>query len=125
MAKDTETSASQRRSHTRSTFRRRLTYVAVVSCFACENAYANPTGAAVVNGQAGFNRQGNVLSVTNSPGAIINWQSFSIGAAETTRFIQQSAASSVLNRVVGQDISVILGTLQSNGKVFLINPPVF
>src|SRR3990172_9212984 len=39
-----------------------------------------------------------------------------------TRFIQQSAASAVLNRVVGQDPSSILGALQSNGRVFLINP---
>src|SRR5262249_46909546 len=62
------------------------------------------------------------LNVTNSPGAIINWQGFSIGAGETTRFIQQNAASSVLNRVVGPDPSVLLGTLSSNGRVFLINP---
>lgn len=110
------------RSSLRPACRRKLVYAAVVSCFAFENAYANPSGPAVVNGQVNFNRQGSVLNVTNSPGSIINWQSFSIGAAETTRFIQQSAASSVLNRVVGRDPSVLLGTLQSNGRVFLINP---
>src|SRR5262249_13798210 len=65
---------------------------------------------------------GNVLTVTNTPGAVINWQGFSIGANELTKFIQQSAASSVLNRVVGVDPSLILGALQSNGRVFLINP---
>jgi len=32
-----------------------------------------------------------------------------------TRFIQQSANSSVLNRITGQDPSRILGALQSNG----------
>ncbi len=69
-----------------------------------------------------MNRQGNLLSITNSPGAIINWRAFSIGSNEITRFIQQSSASSVLNRVVGADPSVILGALQSNGRVFLINP---
>ncbi|MGH8710813.1 MAG: filamentous hemagglutinin N-terminal domain-containing protein, partial [Burkholderiales bacterium] len=91
-------------------------------CFAGQLAYANPVGPTVVNGQATFATQGNLLSVTNTPGAIINWQQFSIGSNETTRFIQQSAASAILNRVVGVDPSKILGALQSNGRVFLINP---
>lgn len=100
--------------------RRKLLPVLIASCFG--PALANPLGPQVVQGQAGFSQNSNVLSVTNTPGAIINWQSFSIGAGEVTRFIQQNASSSVLNRVVGQDPSAILGTLQSNGRVFLINP---
>ncbi|MEI7637587.1 MAG: filamentous hemagglutinin N-terminal domain-containing protein, partial [Syntrophus sp. (in: bacteria)] len=59
---------------------------------------------------------------TNSPNSIINWQGFSIGINELTRFIQQSGNSAILNRVIGQDPSAILGALQSNGRVFLINP---
>ncbi|NBR30086.1 MAG: filamentous hemagglutinin N-terminal domain-containing protein, partial [Betaproteobacteria bacterium] len=101
---------------------RKLVAVAVAACFAGRFSYANPVGPTVVSGKATISSQGNVLSVINTPGAIINWQQFSIGAAETTRFIQQSAASTVLNRVTGVDPSVILGTLQSNGRVFLINP---
>src|SRR5258705_1784356 len=99
--------------------------LAVASCFAVSvqtPAFANPTGFAVVNGQVTFNYNGNTLNVTNTPGSIINWQRFAIGSNELTRFIQQSAASSVLNRVVGIDPSLILGALQSNGRVFLINP---
>ena len=65
---------------------------------------------------------GKQLTVTNSPGSIINWQSFSIAPGELTRFVQQNASSSVLNRITGQNPSQILGALQSNGKVFLINP---
>ena len=85
-------------------------------------ANANPTGAQVVSGSATLQQTGNVLQITNTPSAIINWQSFSIGASETTRFVQQSASSAVLNRVVAQNPSSILGALQSNGRVFLINP---
>jgi filamentous hemagglutinin family protein len=85
-------------------------------------AWANPTGAQVVHGTASFATQGNTLTVTNSPNAIINWQSFSIPGGSTTHFAQQSASSAVLNRVVGPDPSQILGTLSSNGRVFLINP---
>jgi filamentous hemagglutinin family protein len=83
---------------------------------------ANPTGPQIVAGQVSFAGTGKQLTVTNSPGSIINWQSFSIAPGELTRFIQQNAASSVLNRITGQNPTQILGALQSNGKVFLINP---
>ncbi|MEK6593729.1 MAG: filamentous hemagglutinin N-terminal domain-containing protein [Pseudomonadota bacterium] len=102
--------------------RRKLISLAVASCFASGVAQANPTNPVVVSGSAAIQQSGNLLSITNSPSAIINWGSFSIGAGEITRFIQQSQASAVLNRVVGQDPSAILGALQSNGRVFLINP---
>lgn len=100
--------------------RRKLLPVLIAGCVG--SALANPLGPQVVNGQASFSQQGNTLSITNTPGAVINWQAFSIGSGEVTRFIQQSASSSVLNRVVGQDPSQILGALQSNGRVFLVNP---
>jgi filamentous hemagglutinin family protein len=106
--------------HKITALRRRLLPVLIAGCFG--TAVANPLGPQVVNGQVSFNNQGNVLSVTNTPGAIINWQSFSINPGELTRFIQQNPTSAVLNRIVGQDPSQILGALQSNGRVFLINP---
>ncbi len=99
--------------------------LAVAACFSASvlnPAHAGPTNPVVVNGAAQFTTVGNLLSITNTPNAIINWGSFSIGANEITRFIQQSASSAVLNRVVGQNPSSILGALQSNGRVFLINP---
>src|SRR5262245_51045865 len=80
--------------------------LAMAACFSASIssvALANPNGFAVVNGQVTFNYNGNVLTITNTPGSIINWQNFSIGSNELTKFIQQSAASSVLNRVVGVD----------------------
>ena len=84
--------------------------------------HAAPTLPQVVSGQATFVQQGNVFSITNTPDTVINWQSFNINAGEVTRFIQQSSDSAVLNRILGQDPSQILGALQSNGRVFLINP---
>lgn len=83
---------------------------------------ANPAGATVIHGQATFAQQGNVFTITNTPNTIINWSSFSIQPGELTRFIQESSNSTVLNRITGQDPSRILGALQSNGRVFLINP---
>ncbi len=96
--------------------------IIVAACSSAQLAHANPVGPAVVNGSASLSTQGNLLTVTNSPGAILNWHSFSIGQGKITRFIQQSPASAVLNRVVGLDPSSIFGVLQSNGRVFLINP---
>jgi filamentous hemagglutinin family protein len=102
-------------------FRRQLVAAAVSACFAA-GASANPTGPSVVHGSASFATSGNTLTVTNTPGTIINWQAFSIRPDEVTRFIQSGAASAVLNRVTGTEHSSILGQLLSNGRVFLINP---
>ncbi|MGZ8269271.1 MAG: filamentous hemagglutinin N-terminal domain-containing protein, partial [Burkholderiales bacterium] len=82
--------------------------IAVSSCFT--QGWCNPTGPHIVNGAVTFQRpDARTLNMTNSPGAIINWQGFSIGANEVTRFVQQSASSAVLNRVVGADVSRIYG----------------
>ncbi|CAN5499974.1 hypothetical protein BH11PSE7_BH11PSE7_05310 [soil metagenome] len=84
--------------------------------------WANPQGQQVVRGQATFQSSGNTLTVTNTPGAAVNWQSFSIKANETTHFQQANSSSTVLNRVVNNNPSELLGNLTSNGKVVLINP---
>src|ERR1039458_7207614 len=102
--------------------RKRRIVVGICACFASAPAWSKPTAPQVVNGSASFNQAGKLLTVTNSNGAIINWNTFSIGANETTRFNQASASSSVLNRVLANDPSVLLGTLSSNGRVWLVNP---
>ncbi|MHB1155927.1 MAG: two-partner secretion domain-containing protein [Phycisphaerales bacterium] len=83
---------------------------------------AAPTGESVQAGSADFARSGNLTQITASNGAIINYQSFNIGAAETVRFIQPDAASRVLNRITGADPTQIDGTLLSNGIVYIVNP---
>ncbi len=67
--------------------RRTATATAVAACFSSP-VLANPTGHAVVHGTASVQQLGNILNITNSPNAIINWGSFSIGVNELTRFIQ-------------------------------------
>jgi filamentous hemagglutinin family protein len=87
-------------------------------------AAALPTDGHVVAGQAIIqNVSPTTLSVTQiSDKAILNWNSFSIAANEAVRFHQPSMHSIALNRVIGVDPSVILGQLQANGRIFLINP---
>jgi filamentous hemagglutinin family protein len=109
-------------------FRPKLIALSVAACFSVSatQTSANPTGGTVTSGSASFAPSGNTLTITNTANAIINWQSFSIGAGEITRFVQPSVSSAVLNRVVGANgaipQSVIDGVLSSNGRVFLINP---
>jgi len=102
--------------------RRHLFVLSIATCFIIAPALANPVNPVVINGAASFNQTGNVLAVTNSNGAIINWDKFSINAGETTRFLQTSTSSSVLNRVLLNDPTTIYGTLSSNGRVWLVNP---
>ena len=96
--------------------------VAIAAGFLSNPVMALPTGAQIANGAVAVNQTGALMTVTNTSGSIINWQGFSIGAGETVRFNQASTNSSVLNRVVTNNPSVLLGQLQSNGQVFLINP---
>ena len=102
-------------------FRRKAVAFGVAMAIASP-VYSNPTGLSVVAGQATSQAIGNLMQITNTPGAILNWQQFNIDVGQTTQFIQQNAASQVFNRVTGGDVSQILGSLQSNGQVFLINP---
>lgn len=51
----------------------------------------------------------------------MHWNSFSLNPQEVLIFDQAQETSSILNRVVGSDPSEILGKLQSNGMVYLIN----
>lgn len=114
---------SNRLSTTQSSSRFRRKAVALGVAMAMTSlAYANPNGMSVVAGQATAQTIGNLMQITNTPGAILNWQQFNIDAGQTTQFLQQNAGSQVFNRVTGGDVSQILGTLQSNGQVFLINP---
>jgi len=88
------------------------------------SARANPEGAVVVGGSATVSGAGTGNTVINqtSDRAIINWQDFSIGLGEITRFIQPGSDAAVLNRVLSGNPSQLLGTLQANGQVYLINP---
>lgn len=84
---------------------------------------ANPQGATVVHGKVDIVDNGSTLNVTShQKHAIIDWKHFNIGKGELTKFSQLDKSSAILNRVTGGDPSKILGAIQSNGKVFLINP---
>ena len=84
--------------------------------------FALPEIREVAAGQADVSRSNSSLVITTSDKAIINYDSFNIEGREHVQFVQPSSSSTVLNRVIGKDVSSILGSLSANGKVFLVNP---
>lgn len=67
---------------------------------------------------------GTILPITQAtPRAIIDWQGFSIGPGNAVNITQQAGPRSVLlNRVTGNELSTIAGSMTANGRVFLVNP---
>ena len=62
------------------------------------------------------------MTVNQSTGRLVtDWQSFSIGAGNSVRFVQPSSSAVALNRVTGNDPSAIFGSLVANGHVYLQN----
>lgn len=101
-----------------------LTLFAGMALTAAVKAQSLPTGGQIVSGTGAIGTpQDGTLAVEQSSSRLaIDWQQFNIGAGNTVRFMQPTADSVALNRVLGQDPSQILGQLQANGQVFLVNP---
>ena len=84
---------------------------------------ALPQGSRVVEGTAQVTSHGRQMTIQQgSTKAILDWQSFNIGARNSVQFVQPDAASVALNRVLGAEASAIHGALRANGQVFLVNP---
>ena len=109
-------------------FKPKLLAISVAACFAVSAQAGStlPTGATGVVGVTGISTAGSTLTVNTTGNSVLNYTSFSIGAGATVQINQQSAAFASLQRVVGAGgvipQSVIDGMLQSNGRVFLLNP---
>lgn len=96
-----------------------------LTCFSIMPSFlvSLPTSPEVVAGSANISvvdQHAMIIEVQDQ--SIINYDSFNIAAQEMVRFVQPSSSSVVLNRVTGSEGSEILGKMQSNGKVFLVNP---
>ena len=86
-----------------------------------------PQGGRVSAGAAAIQQGGTatnpVLTINQSSDrAVINWQSFDLGRDASVQFVQPSASSVTLNRVISSDPSSIFGKISSNGQIYLINP---
>ncbi|PMR78815.1 filamentous hemagglutinin N-terminal domain-containing protein, partial [Billgrantia endophytica] len=86
------------------------------------SAGSGPQGGTVVSGVASISQTGTVTSIHQaSDKAIIDWQSFSVPESMLVNFDQPNAAAITLNRVIGNETSIIEGAITANGKVFILN----
>ena len=84
---------------------------------------ALPTGVQVNSGSASFTQTNDTLNINqNSQTLSSNWNTFNIGQDATVNFNQPNQSSVAINHVLDSNASQIMGRLNANGQVFLLNP---
>ncbi|HQA83442.1 MAG TPA: filamentous hemagglutinin N-terminal domain-containing protein, partial [Syntrophales bacterium] len=106
-------------------FKKRIVFMVIIA-WGCQLVagplWAAPQGGVVTSGTATINQSGHVTNINQATQrAAINWQSFSTRPQETVNFHQPNAAAIALNRVIGNERSILEGALNATGRVFLIN----
>lgn len=84
---------------------------------------ALPTGANITQGSAQISQNNNSLNINqNSQNLSDKLNIFNIGKDATVNFNQPNQSSIAVNRVLDNNASQIMGNLNANGQVFLLNP---
>jgi len=98
----------------------------VIFCFILlpQSAYALPQGGTITSGSGSIAPPaGDTLNISQTSDRMVaTWDSFDILQQETVNFAQPNSAAIALNRVGGVDPSLILGALNANGRVWILNP---
>ncbi|MFT0773558.1 beta strand repeat-containing protein [Psychrobacter aquimaris] len=116
-------SATTTRSHTLSAALLFGLAMLPLSVQAAIQSNALPTGVQVNSGSASFTQTNNTLNINqNSQTLSSNWNTFNIGQDATVNFNQPNQSSVAINHVLDSNASQIMGQLNANGQVFLLNP---
>lgn len=84
---------------------------------------AMPEGGVIRSGEGAGSQNGREMTIRQDSGRLaMDWTNFNVGKDETVRFQQPGKDALALNRVTGNQQSVIDGSLLSNGHVLLVNP---
>src|SRR5580658_6855615 len=82
-----------------------------------------PSGGQVIAGTGSIAQSGTLTTITqSSPKLSLSWTSFNIAPQDTVDFVQPSASAIAVNRIFDTNGTQILGHLNANGQVYLINP---
>jgi len=88
-----------------------------------ELVLAEPTGGEVIRGEGLIGQRGVTTTISQqSQRLLLEWQTFNVAADENVIFNQPGSTAVALNRILDQNASEILGAIDANGRVFLINP---
>lgn len=94
-----------------------------VSVWAAIQDTTLPTGANITSGSAQIVQQQNNLNITQSSQNLsTNWETFNIGENASVNFYQPNQSAIAVNRVLDNNASQIMGKLNANGQIFLLNP---
>lgn len=84
---------------------------------------AMPEGGVIRSGEGAVTQNGKEMTIRQDSGRLaMDWTNFNVGKDETVRFQQPGKDALALNRVTGNQQSIIDGSLLSNGHVLLVNP---
>ncbi|TAN49113.1 MAG: filamentous hemagglutinin N-terminal domain-containing protein, partial [Methylococcaceae bacterium] len=102
---------------------------AIALAFSSSTAFAAPaltelpSGGQITSGRAGIAVDGSHMDVNQtSQNASLNWQTFNVGRNAEVEFHQPNASSVAVNRIADPDGSQVMGRIDANGQVYLINP---
>ena len=86
-------------------------------------AQGAPTGGTVTAGVGKITQAGSTTTINQGSQSLnLSWTGFNISPSETVDFIQPGASSVAVNRITSTTGSQILGHLNANGQVYLIDP---
>jgi filamentous hemagglutinin family protein len=104
------------------TFRIKALVLAIAS-LSTTGIQAAPAGGVVVGGSGNISQSGTDTTINqNSERLALEWDSFNVNVNERVQFIQPGRDSVALNRILGNSGSQILGRIDANGHVILMNP---
>jgi filamentous hemagglutinin family protein len=87
------------------------------------NLCAAPYGSEVLSGIGSVSHSDLTTTVNQSSQILsLKWNSFNIAPNETVNFLQPSSTAIAINHIYTTDGTQILGHLNANGQVYLINP---
>lgn len=84
---------------------------------------AGPTGGVVVGGTGTIENTGSTTRINQETHRLaLEWDTFNIAVDERVEFVQPSNNATALNRILDNNGSRILGQIDANGRVILMNP---